>query len=380
MQWLEINPESSTIKAIDLPFNPIDCAFDLNGLAYLRNTDKIMRFDPKTWKEIPFDYGEESEQVGRDGGIGGKSTKAISALNLPAKSPVCYHQGGINVSPKGYVIASCAYLFEGISGSGATGENEQFDSKKIATQGKGYQPGLYPGRISGSTSPCIHVWDSHGKILYEDAVPGVAQVDGIAMDNNDNIYFMHTKNRNIDGKPYFNIMSETMMKVKAKKSKFLTSSKVPAPLPVNEYPKFPQQLNGMWAINADWYYPGVGFAGFNASQAGGGCACWFPRFALDLFARTFVPEPQQFSVGVLDSAGNLILRIGKYGNVDNMGASGKVPLGGDEVGLFHPLYIGTHTDRRVFISDIGNGRIVSVKLDYYVSVKIALKDVPDNKK
>jgi hypothetical protein len=377
MQWLEIDPETTNIKTINLPFNPIDAAFDLNGLVYIRNTDWIVRYDPKTWAEIPFDYGEESAAVGRDGGIGGRSAPVISGIHMPSKSPVCYHQGGINISPKGYIIASCAYLFEGISGAGATGENRQFDPKSIANQGKGYEPPMFPGRASNSTTPCIHIWDSHGKILYEDTVPGVGQVDGVGMDIDDNIYFMHTKNRMIDGKPYFNSMSETMMKVKPGKAKFFSTEGAPVPFPVGEYPKTPPQLNGMFVKGAEWFYPGVGYAGFNASQAGGGCACWFPRFALDFYGRSICPEPQQFSVAVLDNAGNLILRIGRYGNVDNAGPNSLIPLGGDEVSLFHPLYVGTHTDRRIYISDYGNGRLLSVKLNYYVDEKVALKDVKD---
>jgi hypothetical protein len=377
-QWLEMHPETDKIKIIDLPFNPIDCAFDLNGFAYLRNTDRIMRFDPKSWKEIPFDYGEEG-LVGRDGGMGGREAAAISAINLPAKSPVCYHQGGISVSPKGHIIASCAYRFEGISAGGLIEGNQQYNLKNIGNQGKGYEPKAYPGRIAGSTSPCIHVWDKHGKMLIEDAVPGVGQVDGVAMDANDNIYFMHTRNRMIDGKPYFNSMSETLMKVKPKMCKIVSSSSsIPVPLPKGEYPNMAQQLNGMWATTAEWFYPGVGYAGFNASQAGGGCACWFPRFALDLYGRSFAPEPQQFAVAVVDTAGNLILRIGKYGNVDNAGAKSKIPMGGDEVSLFHPLYVGVHTDHQIYISDVGNGRLLNVKLNYHVDEKVALKDIADD--
>jgi len=36
-----------------------------------------------------------------------------------------------------------------------------------------------------------------------------------------------------------------------------------------------------------------------------------------------------------------------------------------------------HTDRRLFISDLANARIVSVKLAYHVTEKIQLKDVPE---
>ena len=139
-----------------------------------------------------------------------------------------------------------------------------------------------------------------------------------------------------------------------------------------------------WIEGAEWMYGGVGYAGFNSSHAGGGCACWFSRFCLDSFARSIAPEPQIFSVAVLDSAGNLITRIGRFGNADDGkplvgSAELKSPnsLGGDEVGLFYACYVGTHTDRRIFISDVGNGRILSVKLGYYQEERVAMKDVPD---
>ena len=49
------------------------------------------------------------------------------------------------------------------------------------------------------------------------------------------------------------------------------------------------------------------------------------------------------------------------------------PLGGDEVGLFHACYVGADTDRRLFIADAGNGRILSVKLGYRASATVPLK-------
>jgi hypothetical protein len=367
--WLDIDPESGTIKVVKLPFNPVDAAFDLNGYVYLRNTNVIARYDSTNWREIPWDYGEELDHVGCDGGIGGHATAVISGLVIPSMSPVCYHQGGISVSPKGYVIASCAYHFTGLSH--VVGEST-VDVKSFANLGKPYEPHMYPGRTLSSTSPCIHVWDKHGKLIYEDAVPGIHQVDGVAMDRRDAIYFMHTPARVLDGKPFINSMSETLIKMLPCKGKVISAGQCPIPLDTASTPTRPQDGTGIWTENAEWMYGGVGFAGFNAGQAGGGCACWFSRFCLDLYARSFAPEPQQFGVAVLDSSGNLITRIGRYGNVDSSGPQSTVPLGGDEVGLFHPLYAGTHTDHRLFISDYGNGRIVSVKLDYHQSEKLAV--------
>jgi nitrous oxide reductase len=50
------------------------------------------------------------------------------------------------------------------------------------------------------------------------------------------------------------------------------------------------------------------------------------------------------------------------------------------VGLFHAAYVATHTDRRLFIADAGNARILSVRLDYHITAKVSLKDVPDQAK
>ncbi len=47
-------------------------------------------------------------------------------------------------------------------------------------------------------------------------------------------------------------------------------------------------------------------------------------------------------------------------------------IGGDEVALFTPRFLATHTDRRLFISDMGNARILSVKLDYHATQRVPL--------
>jgi hypothetical protein len=226
---------------------------------------------------------------------------------------------------------------------------------------------MFPGRLESSTSICIHVWDKHGKPKLTDIVPGAPKADGVYMDKHDNVYLQATPPRKINNKELDDGMSSTLFKFKANKGKFLSAGESPVPLPPSEVPKRSQDMRGMWAESYEWVYGGVGYGGFNGSRVGGGCACWFTRFKLDYFARSFTPEPMQYSVSVLDSKGNLITRIGKYGNADSAGPKSKEPLGGDEVGLFHPSFVGTHTDHRLFISDIGNERIVSVKLNYYVN-------------
>jgi hypothetical protein len=93
----------------------------------------------------------------------------------------------------------------------------------------------------------------------------------------------------------------------------------------------------------------------------------------------------------MDSNGNLILRIGQYGNVDDgmppegvqrgaakSGGPMVAPpnprsIGGDEVSLMHGCHVATMTDRYLYIGDVGNGRIVSVKLDYHATERVPLQ-------
>lgn len=357
-ELIEIDTESGASKIVKLPFNPMDIAFDLDGLIYMRTMAVLARYNMETWKEVPFDYGAEMLSVGDDGGMGGTTSPVISGLMLPATNAVCYHQGGLDVNVNGDILVACH-------------NRTTMSESKVAGQGHGklrafteYKPDIYPGCLISATSVCLHVWDKQGKVKFQNMVPGCPQTDGVFLDKNDNVYIMAVPARQLKGKELDDGMSSTIIKFNQQKGKFISRGGE-VPLPVAQEPKRPQEVFGYWVEDFEWMYGGVGFAGFSSRVSGGGCACWFARFKLDYFARTIAPEPMQYSVAVLDSNGNLITRIGRYGNVDSAGPKSKEPLGGDEVGLFHPCFVGTLTDKKLFISDIGNERIVSVKLGYH---------------
>ena len=71
--------------------------------------------------------------------------------------------------------------------------------------------------------------------------------------------------------------------------------------------------------------------------------------------------------------GNLILRVGQYSNADSYGAQSSVPLGGDEIGIMAAHYVGVESDKRFFIDDTGNQRVLSVKLKYKVNLPVPAK-------
>ena len=375
---VEIDPVSGKDKYVDLPFGAEDICFDSNGLAYLRTGEIVVRYDPSNWREVPWDYGEERGAVSH---CGGRSAKVIAGLVVPGTRPgPWYHCGGFGVSPKGHLVVQC---FNG--GSTGNAKLDRPGEPKLPTgMGKPYEPRIYPGRQRWGE---IHVWDEHGKLLYDDAAPGVTITDGVGIDKDDNLYVLTNPMRTPGGKRTLNPMTETLIKLKPGKGKVITSgSDVPVPLQTGQQPDRPTDIVGTyqapaWIEGAEWMYGGVGYAGTWR------CVCWNARFSLDYFARSFAPEPDNFCVAVLDTAGNLILRIGRPGNVED----GKplVPdpvikearsIGGDETAIMHACYVAVDTDKRLFIEDAGNRRIASVRLGYATEERIALKDVPDRRK
>ncbi|MFO7898798.1 MAG: hypothetical protein R6V58_07020, partial [Planctomycetota bacterium] len=230
----------------------------------------------------------------------------------------------------------------------------------------------------------VQILDRHGKMIHADAVPGLHQLaNGTAIDADDNIYLLSPSPRVVDGKRHFNDHAGTLMKFSPGEGRLLAAGG--APVPLAERPDRPPDLHlpTAWVEGAHWLYPGVGWGGQNY---GSGCSCPNARFALDYFARSFTPEIDRYNVGVVDSSGNLILRVGQYGNVDDgtpLVKKGGPPnprsIGGDETALFFAPYVGVHTDRRLFIADPGNARIVCVRLDYHATESVALKDAAEGK-
>ncbi len=368
---MTLDPERGKLRERRLPFDAEDIIFDIEGRAYLKTDREVMRFDPQTWREVPWDYGEERVVVrfASSGSI--PSTPAIAALPIPGRRPVWWHSSGMWISPKGHLAVVC-----NISKKPKTrSPKDKYFSGGV---NKAYSPMIYPGRTG---SRVIHIFDKHGHTVWKDALPGLTNADGIGIDNDDNLYVMVAAPRILDGKRYFNEKSETVIKVKPGAARLLSIGRASVKLTEQLRPKRHPDITkyGMsttWVEGAEWYYGGVGYGG-----QGGSCTCWHSRFQMDYLGRSFAPEVRRYKVAVLDAAGNLILRVGKYGNVDDGlplikkgGPERPRSIGGDEVALSHAAYLGVHTDRRLFIHDAGNGRILSVTLGYHATEKVALKD------
>ncbi len=369
-----IDPATGKTKRVELPFDAEDMAFSKDGLVYLRTENEIARYNPRTWREVPWDYGEHHDKVGFSSSRDGRPAEVTSVLSVPSNA--FWHHGGMALSARGHLVISCYYEKDLPDRAG----------EAVLHKGKPYQPRMYPGRVpsSGRGGPIINIFDKHGQLIHEDAAPGLGDINGIYIDQADDIYLLSAATRILDGKRYFNDMSGTVIKFKPGKGRTISKKRdhMPLPLPPAKYPKRDPDLvsapqGTAWVEGAEWLYGGVGWGGKNM---GTGCACWNTRFAVDYFARSFAPEIDRYSVAVLDAAGNVILRVGRYGNVDNgkpADPAGGPPkpqaIGGDEVALFYPAYLAVDTDRRLFIADPGNARIVAVTLGYHTTRRVAIE-------
>ncbi|MGQ9663549.1 MAG: hypothetical protein ACUVWX_14650, partial [Kiritimatiellia bacterium] len=307
---------------------------------------------------------------------GGRAARKVSsAVSCRLESNSSSQFYGMWVSPKGHVV---------ITGCHRSPAEKRTDEKNVASVGKErYEPRIYPGRPWGSL---VHIFDKHGQVLYDDALPGSNYFQGIAMDKDDNLYLQHSgMPPSADGK-YPALVHRnacTLMKLKPG-SRFIAPAGGILPLPPEKRPDRPpdflwQGLTPVWIEKAEWMYGGVGLS--TKASPGGYCHCFGnSRFGFDWFARSFVAELDRYRITVLDCNGNIVLRIGRYGNADDgtplvadKGSPVARPLGGDEVALMLPLFLAAQTDRRLFVADIGNYRIISVKLGYHAHERVALK-------
>jgi hypothetical protein len=344
-------------KLVTLPFSAADAAIDAKGRIYLLNDDIVGRFDLETWNEMPFDYGKEF----------GRSGKIVSVVQTIGGHYSSYKHQSLGVSPQGDVIVA------GMKNLQAA------DRRKEASVGYGFipwRPVVFPGRPNSGA--CINVFNIYGEMVHEDVLAGIGAVTGgLDMDWQNNIYAAVPAARSLD-KRLMKYCTGTLAKFKPEGGRFLVDKGGLAPLdktPETPFPVVGNEGEHLWIEGSQWLFGGTanGLLWLN-------CACREARFKTDYFGRSFVPEAWRYSVAVVDNAGNAILRIGQYGNVDSAGPKSLVPLGGDEIGLFDAQFVTMDTDKRVFIGDAANGRIVSGLLGYHTEQRLALKDVRDEAK
>jgi len=101
-----------------------------------------------------------------------------------------------------------------------------------------------------------------------------------------------------------------------------------------------------------------------APQVGGGCVCKEARFEIDGYARLYIPNALEYSVRMVDNAGNEIARFGYYGNADSRGPESAVRDPAIAFGWPMAVSVGQIHKDRIFVADTLNHRAVRVEVGH----------------
>jgi len=72
---------------------------------------------------------------------------------------------------------------------------------------------------------------------------------------------------------------------------------------------------------------------------------------------------------VVDTNGNRICEIGRYGNPE----SPAMKRGEADIGLAHCSFLATESDRWLYLNDNGNSRIIRIQLGYHTQEIVPLR-------
>lgn len=356
-----------------------DAVVGWDGLLYTRTLKYVARFNPDKFPatgpiplgadyEVPFDYGVEKQAVNR-------KTEAPALLrgviHLPwAMGGANGYNNGIGVSPRGDVVlltenyGNLAELMEGFKKTGVDISRFKAELKEDDR----YRPGQFPGRISSGN--LIWRWNNKGEVLAADALPGLSAQSsfGIRVTPDGHFIVGVGAHQNVAGRPH---IGASLAMFAAQGGKLVCDQAVLklAPLP-DRQPDFLGHGGRIWAQNMFWSAPGLDQVHF-VDPAGTSypCQCYHCRFDTDPYGRTFMPRAYAYHVLVLDTNGNRVCEIGRFGNADKPA----MKPGDTDIGLGQCSYLATVSDRWLYIADDSNLRIIRVKLGYHVDCRVAVR-------
>ncbi|MFC1671700.1 hypothetical protein ACFL01_01060 [Planctomycetota bacterium] len=397
--------------------NPYDdIAFDKRGYMHIHfnpgfNFPGVARVDPgqakvqgvhavgnvATYPEMPYDYGI----FGREERGQSEWTGILPVKDQPGAK---FFQDGIGVNMRGDIAEQCniynvpkmdeyfqefLFSFAGDNSSrkeGFIGKNLTYAAikRRMQEQELKGQAAYFIRRRPGIPLVGGTVWtfDRSGELRRECAVLAGDLINGTQLDEDGSVYFINARTRLYGKNPFLwgqsgtfgapededqrnMAFTGTLIKTKphsaGQRCEVVTES---APVPLDEMPKRPADLlwiewagkggQSSWMEGAEWMYAGA------SPIVSNGCSCPTSRFHLDWYKRSWVPEAYRRSIGVVDTAGNLVMHVGRHGNRDDALA---MKPGSEDVTLTFVRFV-SGTDNYLCLEDNGEGLTV-LKLEYH---------------
>ncbi|MCX7803929.1 MAG: hypothetical protein N3A38_01950 [Planctomycetota bacterium] len=119
------------------------------------------------------------------------------------------------------------------------------------------------------------------------------------------------------------------------------------------------KVNRAVCEGAEWQFFGIA----PVAATRGTCMCTGATPALDGHARVYVPDAYRMCVHVLDTNGNYLLRIGKYGNQDD--AKGAIAFA-------RPRFVSVAAPGRIIVTDPQNGKATRIDLVYAAEATVTI--------
>jgi hypothetical protein len=306
----------------------------------------IVRYDPKTKKYISFEEGEPSC-------IPGSFLMGYSPLLQDGKPvlgiPMYYargshhHQGPFCIAPNGDIYVSGTYA-------------SQFDSELE----KAALPRLQPHRLGAVSVPVLRVYDSKGKLKHPCILPGLAELEGLRVGRSGAVYVVQPWKLSgqklpeglAEGGSYEDSRWASLIKFAGNFEKFpvgrIEGSWEPSPSnPTHEADGMKVRIDG-----ALWTYSGVS----PHSAKYKSCTCMKASSDLDDYERSFVCAAQTCTINVIDSNGNVMARLGGYGNIDDL-------LAGKHLCFSLPRNVAV-SDNWMWVVDLDYRALIKCKLTY----------------
>jgi hypothetical protein len=349
-----------------------------DGLLYMRIGGAvygqwIIRVDPATGKAVPLTGNEAAPLPAKEwpdapgkgfycgGGwdwISALKGQEVNSVWVGTRSHSVTHAGGFFVSPRGMLAVPI----------------------RLPDCGWGKKRGLpadWPSKPSqlGAEWPVfqlatVGVWDKEGNFLTANAVGGnigPAASHGMAMDRDGNLYVtfggcMPAGQKCLDGITDVPARNRTwgafgtVVKFRGQGGKYPVGRTYSKALKESA-PAGAMKLDG--AVNgtegALWAYGGM------VGQSTGDCTCCNDRSDMDCYARYWIISNQLYSVTVLDANGNRVMRLGRYGNVDDTDEDVKAGRDGMRFAWVRALGV---TDKSLYVCDTANRRILQAAIKY----------------
>jgi hypothetical protein len=303
----------------DTPIGPDGLLYS-RGMCYENDKHCVFKFKAggANKKEyVSFANGEEAFAMNPLGGYAPltQDGKPVIGLRMYHARGSHLHQGsGICVAPNGDIYVGVTY-------------SKQTDAELE----KAGLPRLGAKHLGAVCAPALRVYGPDGKLKTPNALPGLAELEGLHVGRSGAVYVVQpwhalgqkTPEGLAAGSTYDDSRWGSLIKFAGNFEKFpvgrIEGAWEPTPAgPTHEGAGMKVKIDG-----ALWTYAGVSphSAKYNS------CTCMKASADLDDYERSWVCAAQTCTVNVIDSNGNVMARLGGYGNIDDLMAGKRLSFG-----------------------------------------------------